>query len=265
MRSERPEYFDIHSHLNFESYDADREELIEKLASQKIWTTTVGTDIKTSKEALQLAEKYPNIFATIGNHPGDSKEIFQTEVFETMVKNPKVVAIGECGLDYGKEGIAEDREKIRQKNDFETQIEFSIRHKKPLMIHCRNAYKDLLDILESKKKSYGDALSAHMHFFAGDLDILKRCLDNNFSVSFTGVITFARQYHELVRYAPENMIMAETDAPFVTPVPYRGRRNEPAYVAHVVKAIASIREENIVEVKKALVDNAFKVFLTNSV
>lgn len=255
-----PEFFDIHSHLNFSQYDADREELIKKLAEKKIWTMTVGTELKTSKEAIALADKHEHLFATVGTHPGDTKEPFDLEEFEKIISHPKVLAVGECGLDYGKENTVSAEEKTRQKKDFEMQIEFAVKHNKPLMIHCRNAYEDVLDILESKKKKYGDKLHAHMHFFAGSLDVLKRCLDNNFTISFTGVITFAKDYYELVRYTPLECLMAETDAPYVTPIPFRGKRNEPAYVEYIAQKIAILREENYTEVKKALVDNAFRVF-----
>lgn len=255
----QPDFFDIHSHLNFPDYDADREEVITKLAKNKVFTTTVGTELKTSEEAVALADKYPHLFATIGVHP-THKGDFDTKEFEKLARNPKVLAIGECGLDYGKSGSISEEDKKDQVKKFEAQIEFAAQHKKPLMIHCRNAYPDVLDILESKKREAGDAFHAHMHFFAGSLDVLKRCLDNNFTVSFTGVITFVEDYHELVRYTPLSMLMAETDAPFVSPIPYRGRRNESVYVEYVAQAIALIREENIREVQKALKDNALRIF-----
>jgi TatD DNase family protein len=255
-----PQFFDIHSHINFAQFDVDRDQVLLRMKEKQIWTTTIGTDLKTSKEAVEFAKTHEGFFSTIGVHPGDSHEPFKENEFEMLVTDPSVVAIGECGLDYGKENNATDEDKIRQKKDFEKQIEFAVKHNKPIMIHCRNAYNDVLDILESKKKGYGDRLHAHMHFFAGDMDVLKRCLDNNFTVSFTGVITFVKDYHELVHYTPLASMMAETDAPYVAPVPKRGSRNEPAYVEYVVAKIASIREEDLAEVKKALVDNAFRTF-----
>jgi TatD DNase family protein len=255
-----PDFFDIHSHINFSQYDADREQVIERMKKKKVWTTTVGVDLKTSKEAVAFADTHEGFFATIGVHPDDSKVPFDESAFEKLVKNPKVLAIGECGLDYGKENTISDEDKKRQAKDFEMQIEFAVKHGKPVMIHCRNAYNDVLDILESKKKIYGDKLHAHMHFFAGDLDVLKRCLDNNFTVSFTGVISFVKEYHELVKYTPLESMMAETDSPFVAPVPRRGSRNEPSFVEYVVLTIAAVREENLADVKKALLDNAFRVF-----
>lgn len=254
-----PDFFDIHSHLNFPDYDADREVVIAKLAKNRIFTTTVGTDVKTSQEAVALADKYPHLFATIGVHPTHT-EPFNAYDFESLAKNPKVLAIGECGLDYGKTNSITDEDKKAQMQKFEAQIAFAVAHKKPLMIHCRNAYPDVLDMLESKKREVGDVLQAHMHFFAGSLEVLRRCLDNNFTVSFTGVVTFVQDYHDLVRFVPLSMLMVETDAPFVTPIPYRGKRNEPTYVEYVAQSIALIREENIREVQKALKDNALRVF-----
>ena len=128
------------------------------------------------------------------------------------------------------------------------------------MLHCRNAHEEILQILESKKKEYGEKLWGNSHFFSAGKDIAKRYLDIGFSISFTGVITFVSAYDEALRFAPLDMIMSETDAPFVAPVPYRGKRNEPIYVEEVVKRIAEVRKEEFEIVKKTLVSNAFRVF-----
>jgi len=177
-----------------------------------------------------------------------------------LVSNPKVVSIGECGLDYFRlEGDAL-AEKKRQKELFESQIHFAVKHKKLLMIHCRAAYEDSTDMLESFSKEYGDKLWGNAHFYAGDMDIAKRLLNINFSMSFTGVLTFTHDYDEVVKMVPIDMIMSETDAPYVSPVPYRGMRNEPSYVSEVVKKIAEIRGEDFEIVKKTMVENALKRF-----
>ena len=137
---QKPEYFDIHSHLNFKDYDQDREEVIERMKKEGVWTTTVGVNFETSKESVMLAEKHEGIFSTIGLHPDDDKtSTFEEEKFEVLVKSKKVVAIGECGLDYARLPEDPEKEKARQKKEFEKQIEFAVKYDKPLMIHCRPA------------------------------------------------------------------------------------------------------------------------------
>jgi TatD DNase family protein len=263
-----PDYFDIHSHLNFSQYNEDREALIQKLKDQNIFTITVGTGVETSQEAIALAEKHKNLFATVGLHPTDVFEASKSgscnlEDFQSLAAHPKVVAIGETGLDYARlEGNAET-EKQEQKKAFEAQIALALQHNKPLMIHCRDAYPDTLSILESKKKEYGEKLRGNFHFFTSPVEIAKGCLEVGFTVSFTGPITYGTMYDEVVAYVPLEKMMAETDAPFAAPVPYRGKRNEPAYVAEVVKKIAQIKGKSLDEVKKIMVKNAFELFLKN--
>jgi len=254
-----PKYFDIHSHLNFEKYNEDREEVIARLDETDTNTIVVGTDLDTSKEALELAKQYERIYACIGVHPvDDPSRVFDKAEFEKLVKHPKVVAIGECGLDFFHQNKSADFE--RQKKLFLEQIDFALEHDKPIMIHSRDAYEDLLEILEPLKKIHGDKLRGDVHFFAGNVDVAKRFVDIGFTLSFTGVITFARNYDEVIRYAPLDMIMSETDAPFVAPESHRGKRNEPSYVSEVVKWIAKIRNEDVEEVQKALVSNACRAF-----
>lgn len=257
----RPDFFDIHSHIYFPQFDEDREEVISRLEKENVFTISVGTDIVTSEQAVLLCEKSDNLFASIGIHPDDvGKEHFSPADFEKMVEHPKVVAIGECGLDYFRIKSDSYEEKSEQRKDFERQIEFAIKHNKPLMLHVRDAYNDALDILESYKREFGDRLRGNSHFFAGGLEEAKRFLDIGFSLSFTGVLTFAQSYDEVVRYAPLEFIMSETDAPFVSPVPWRGKRNEPVYVKEVVEQIAKIRDEDLKVVSQKLVDNALSLF-----
>lgn len=271
------EYFDIHSHLHFPDFDSDRDDIISEMNKNKIATIVIGTDEETSKQSLGLAKSHKNIFSSVGQHPGDvtSKSDFQREII-SFAKSEEVVAIGECGLDYfrlsaqsGEDDISKQDESIiknRQKKIFEEQIKLSIETSKPLMLHIRpsnktmDAYFDSLDILKSYSKEFGERISGNVHFFAGDMDVMKNFLDIGFYVSFTGVITFTRNYDEFVKYPPVEMIMAETDCPFVAPVPYRGQKNSPLYIPLVVKKIAEIREENFEEIKENMVKNALKIF-----
>lgn len=265
------EYIDIHSHLYFPDYENDREEEIQKMKEEKVATISIGTNLETSKKCVELAEQNENIFACVGQHPSDlnHSSIFDREIIH-LTDNKKVVAIGETGLDYFR--LPENDQKIKeiQKEIFEEHINLSIETGKPLMLHIRpskntfDAYLDSLDILETRFKEVGDKLKGNAHFFAGDMEILKRFLDIGFTVSFTGVITFTSDYDQFIKYTPIDKIMSETDSPFVAPVPHRGERNSPLYIKEVVKRIAEIKGVPLEETKKKLVSNAVKFFGLNN-
>ena len=259
-----PKFFDIHSHINDEQFNLDITDVLQKMEGEDIWTIAVGTDKCSSQIATQLSCSYDNVFSSIGIHPTDNtQDIFQEFYFKELMECSKVVAIGECGLDYFRAKDDSREEKKRQKDIFEHQLEFAVKYDKPLMIHCRNAHNDLIDILLSKKKEYGDKLRGNIHFFAEGTETAKKYFDLDFTVSFTGVITFTNDYDEVVKYAPLEKIMSETDSPYVAPVPHRGKRNEPVYVKEVVKRIAEIRGDDYGKVEKAMVDNALRVFNIN--
>ncbi len=253
-----PKYFDVHSHLDFDSYDSDREDVVQRLKDTETHTISIGVDLASSKRAVELADKHEGIYACIGVHPVDNPtEEFDQEEFKKLIANPKVVAIGECGLDFYHAEKAVDYE--RQEKLFHEQIDFAINHNKPLMIHARNAYEEILAILEPLKKVHGEKLRGNIHFFSGNWEQAQRFYAIGFSTSFTGVITFVRDFDETIKKAPISMLLSETDAPFVAPEPYRGKRNEPSYVQEVVKKIAEIRGEDLGVVRVALVENAFNM------
>ncbi|KKQ83402.1 MAG: Hydrolase, TatD family [Parcubacteria group bacterium GW2011_GWB1_38_8] len=253
-----PKYFDIHSHLNFSDYNEDLDEVVQRLKDTETHTIVVGTDFESSRKAVELADKYEEIYACIGVHPvDDSKIIFEPEKFEELVKHPKMVAIGECGLDFYH--VKKETDYERQKKLFIDQIDFAVAHNKPLMIHARDAYNEILEILEQLKKKYKNKLRGNVHFFTGEIDVAKRFFEIGFTISFTGVITFVRDYDEVINSAPIDMIMSETDAPFVTPDPYRGKRNEPIFVNEVVKRIAVVKGEDEEKVRATLVNNALSM------
>ncbi len=264
------EYIDIHSHLYFPDFDKDRDEEIKKIKKAKIGAIVIGTDIKSSKECVKLAHDNDNIFACIGQHPDELKadSVFD-EHLRKLASDKKVVAIGECGLDYFRlpENETEALElKMIQKTVFEYHVDLALDLDKPLMLHLRNskgtqdAYNDALLILEHHHKTSGGKLKGNAHFFAGDKDVLQRLLNIGFTVSFTGVVTFTKDYDELIKSTPLDMIMAETDAPFVAPKPHRGKRNSPLYVPLIIEKIADIKGVDRETVKKALFDNTLKHF-----
>ncbi len=263
-------FVDIHSHVQFPEFDGDREEVISRMKNAGVFSVVVGTDLKTSEMAVRLAGKHENLFASVGLHPNDAiSENFDYSAYRELVSNPKTVAIGECGLDYFRTEGTEGNKK-KQKEIFEKQINLALEFDKPLMIHCRpaspklregrNAYEDMIDILTIHKKEHGGKLRGNIHFFAGDWSIAQKFLKLDFTLSFTGVITFAEQYDEVIKNAPLNMIMSETDCPYVAPTPHRGKRNEPNHVLEVVKRIAGIRGEDFEKTKEAMAKNAARVF-----
>jgi TatD DNase family protein len=247
---------DAHAHLQFSQFDADREEVIARVRVAGIGVINVGTDLATSRSAIALAEKYSEMmWATVGVHPTES--FFTDQTFtelEKLARHPKVVGIGECGLDFFH--VKENEERKKQKEIFERQIDLAQKVNKPLMIHCRNAYDELLEVLTSHL-----LLSTfNIHFFAGDWLAAKKFLDLGGSLSFTGVITFTNDYDEVLKNIPLDRIMIETDCPFVAPVPYRGKRNEPAYLSAVVERLAVIKGVSVDEIATATLSNARRFF-----
>ncbi len=248
-----PEFIDIHSHVNFPEYDADRDEVISRALAAGTWMINVGTDKEASASAVELANKYEKgVYAIVGLHPTHTGELFDYDFYKKLASNDKVVAIGECGLDYFR---ADPSTAGNQKEVFQAQINLAKELDLPLMLHIRNAYKDAYDILKANPGVRGN-----VHFFAGTVDEARMFLELGFTLSFTGVITFARDYDEVIKYVPLDMIMSETDCPYVTPAPHRGKRNEPVYVSEVVKKIAEIKGENVDVVKKAIISNASRLF-----
>ncbi len=245
---------DIHAHVNFSDFAPDRDEVVRRALDSGTAFINVGTDIATSRESIALAEAYPEgVYAIVGQHPADNvSEIFDPVAYRALLSHPKAVAIGECGLDYFH---GEEAQIAKQKGDFVAQIELANETNKPLMLHVRDAYKDALEILKSHARVKGD-----VHFFAGTIEEARSFLDIGYTLSFTGVITFAKQYVELVEYVPLDMIQAETDCPFVAPAGHRGKRNEPSYVSEVYEKIARIKKLPIEEVERSLVANAERLF-----
>ncbi len=290
--------FDVHTHVQFHAFKDDAALVIQRALDNNVWLINVGTQKDTSRAARELAHQYPTgIWATVGLHPihteksyHDSQELggpswakaaegegglmsreeeFDYEYYKTLASDSKVVAIGECGLDYYRLGKETKR---RQSEVFIKQIGLARELKKPLMIHCRarrdlnhaqrgaaNAFDDLISILKSyilNLKSPG-----LVHFFSGTKDDAKKLLDLGFSFSFGGVITFARDYDEVVKYIPLEKMLLETDAPYVAPVPYRGKRNEPSYVIEVAKKIAELKNVSLEKVAEAIYQNTERIFL----
>ena len=275
----KPYLIDVHTHINFNAFREDGHEVVRRTLKAGVWMVLVGSQIDTSRRALEYARQYERgVYAAVGLHPihlvemevdrdemnaadgvpgfTTRKEEFDYRVYRDLTLDKKVVAIGECGLDYYR---LRDTEEIKKKQaeTFRKQVALAREVKKPLMIHCRNAYEDLLAILREER---ANEIGGDIHFFAGDWEIAKQFLDLGFYLSFTGVITFANQYDDTIKKVPLNRIMIETDAPYVAPVPHRGKRNEPLYVEEVARRIAAIKGIALEEAVHATSENALRLF-----
>jgi len=272
-------YIDTHTHANLSAFDEDRDEVLARAAVAGVSMINIGTKHSTSTRAVEIAHEYPHCFAAVGLHPvqtvpgrHDEDEIgeggkpfiskgeaFEAAAYRELASHPKVVAIGECGLDYYHTTVESD---AAQRDAFIAQIHLANELNKPLMLHIRNgkdpsknAYRDVAEIIASESKVVGNA-----HFFAGSIEDARRFLDLGFTLSFTGVITFTSDYDEVVRYCPTDMMHAETDAPYVSPKPYRGTRNEPAYVVEVVRRLAALKDIEESAFASTLLANAERLY-----
>ncbi len=254
---------DTHSHFNLHQFKDDLAESIASMAEAEVGTICVGIDLDTSDHAMRLAQEHKSIWVCVGQHPTEWEKDFEENEFRKLLSEAKVVAVGECGLDYFREKNDELVEK--QKELFLKQIHLAHEFDLPLMLHIRpsqgsmDAYEEALEILEEYKKEWGD-LRGTAHFFAGTKEVAQRFLNLGFYISFSGVITFVPEYEELVDFVPIDRILPETDAPFATPVPHRGKRNQPEYVLEVVKKIAEIKKLSLDFVQTQLLENTKKVF-----
>ena len=274
-----PKLVDVHSHVQFAAYEGQGDEAIKRALNENIWVVNVGTQKDTSWAGVVMAEGYKEgVYVTIGLHPihtmasyHDTQELgggeaakaftskgeeFDFDFYKELGKNKKVVAVGECGLDYYR---LDKETKEKQVEAFEAQIELAKEIGKPLMIHCREAFEDLIEVLRKNKSSLHKDYPGINHFFAGSKENARDLMDLGFYFSFGGVLTFTRDYDDLVRYIGLNKIMLETDAPYITPSPHRGKRNEPSFVKHTAEKLAEILDEDLEKVQAQTTENALKV------
>lgn len=254
---------DTHSHFNLHQFEHDLPESIARMSEAEVGTICVGIDLPTSDHAMRLAQEHRSIWACVGQHPTEWEKDFNENEFRKLVQEPKVVAIGECGLDYYRE---KDRSGIeKQKELFLKQIYLAREVNLPLMLHIRpeegtmTAYEEALDMLEEYKKEWPE-MRGTAHFFVGNNAVAQRFLDLGFYISFSGVITFVPEYSEIVEFVPIDRILPETDSPFATPAPYRGTRNQPEYVLEVVRKIAQIKGISFEEAQDRLLNNSRTLF-----
>lgn len=249
---------DTHTHVNLEQFKDDGDAVIKKCLAQDTWLINVGTDAESSRRAIALAHMYPEgVYASVGLHPNDVSADFDFSILETLAQDEKVVGIGETGLDYYR--ITNQESRIMQREFFIKHIELAKKIHKPLIIHCREAHDDLFAVLNSYFKIH-NSVSGSMHFFTGTKEEAARYIELGFSISFSGVITFAKEYEELVKEIPLDKILVETDAPYAAPVPMRGKRNEPSFVEYTARKIAELKNLPFGEVADQTTQNARALF-----
>lgn len=259
-------YIDAHCHLQFEQYSEDESKIIEQMSAGGVAGIVVGVDLESSKKAVALAEKYEHLYASVGLHPNYlQEEPFDEKEFRTLAMRPKVVAIGECGLDYFRPAEINEEVKRTQSEALRAHIELAASVDKPLIIHSRpskgtvDSYRDLAYVLQEAKKEH-PTLRGDIHFFVGGLAEAQAFFELGFMISFTAVVTFARDYDEVIRTASLANILCETDSPYVAPLAKRGQRNDPFAVYDVVAKIAEIRGEDPNIVRMVLLENAKRLF-----
>lgn len=237
---------DTHCHLDFDAFDADRDAVVQRAVDAGVGAiVNPAIDLATSRRAIELAERYPGVYAQVGVHPNAAGDFDDATLAElrALAAHPKVVAIGEIGLDYYWERVQHDR----QHEVFWAQLGLAVELGLPVVIHCRDAHAELRDVLRkwvpgAQMHRGKDAILGVLHAFSGDLSMAQEAFGWGMALSLGGPITFrnARELHALVSQLPLGWLMLETDAPFLTPHPFRGKRNEPAYLALIAQAMADL-------------------------
>lgn len=250
--------FDSHCHLNMREYAGRVKEVLERASSRGVeGLLVVGFDLPSSREAVRLAESYPQVYASVGVHPHDARLYPDGpgSGIESLCASARVVAVGETGLDYHYDNSPRDV----QREVFRAHISLARRRKKPLVVHVREAYPDALSILREERAFDVGGVA---HCFSGGREEAFAFLDMGFYVSFAGPITYpkAQVLREVFRALPMDRVLAETDSPYLAPQPVRGRRNEPSNLVHVVEAMARIRGLPFEEMARVLWDNTLRAF-----
>ena len=270
----KPKLIDAHTHVQFSVYDEDRDEAIKRSLDKGIWMINSGSNSVNSVSAVRLAEKYESgVYATVGLHPSHAGvpdeditedggyEKFDYEAMKKLSLHSKVLGIGECGFDFFK---GDKTNEDSQRESFIAQIQLAGEIKKPLVIHCREGYKETYEVLAKHKDNLLEDAGV-MHFYSGTKEDAERFLDLGFYFTFGGAITLPKKpdgadFTELLRYLPKERIMFETDAPYVSPLKYRGKRNEPAYVEEVALAAAEMLGMSLEEIAEIATLNTMRVF-----
>ncbi|WP_186575696.1 TatD family hydrolase [Aquibacillus kalidii] len=250
--------FDTHVHLNVSQFDEDREEVMRRAKEAGVeYMVIVGFDHETIPKAIKIAEENPSIYAAVGWHPVDAIDMTEKELtwLEELTDHPKVVALGEMGLDYHWDKSPKDV----QKDVFRKQIRLARKVNMPIIVHNREATEDIIQILQEENAA---EIGGIMHCYNDSVEYVQACLDMNFYISLGGPVTFknATLPKEVAKVVPIDRLLIETDCPFLAPHPNRGKRNEPAYVSLVAEKIAELRGISIEELSQKTTENALRFF-----
>lgn len=252
-------FIDSHAHLDDERFEEDREALINSLKENKIdLVFNIGADIESSKASVELAKKYENIYAVVGVHPHDAKDVSEDylEELDNLTKEEKVVAIGEIGLDF----YYDNSPREEQRKIFKEQLDLAKKLNLPVVIHTRDANQETFDILREWAKD-GDA-RAVLHCYSGSVELALEYIKLGFYISLGGPVTFKKSKvpKEVAKVVPIDKLLIETDCPYLTPEPNRGKRNEPKYVAYTAETIAELRGITVEELAEATSKNTKQFF-----
>ena len=250
--------FDSHSHIGTVEFDSDRDEVCKRIEDTGMsYVIDIGVDLESSMKAIKLAEKYPWCYATVGYHPHEVKDLDDDTLMliEGLAKKPKVVAIGEIGLDYYRDYSPRDL----QRKWFREQIRLALKLGMPIVIHDRDANDDVLKILK-EEKAFGTKVL--MHCYSGSRELARQYVKLGANISISGTITYknARRGIEVVEAIPLEHLLIETDCPYLTPEPFRGRRNEPTFIKYTAQRVAEIKGISFEEVAETTCNNAKKFF-----
>jgi len=249
---------DSHAHLDMKQFESDRDQVIDRAISADVQRIiTVGIDIKSSRNAVKLTQLYPSVFATIGIHPhnADNANKNDLEQIALIAQHNKIIAIGEIGLDFFRNRSA----RKNQIEVFSQQLAVAISLDLPVVIHDREAHTETVNILSSLKR---DVLHGMIHCFSGDYKLAKTFINMGYYISIPGTVTFnnASQIQDVARRVPLNRLLLETDAPFLAPIPYRGKRNEPSHIIHTAQKIAKLRGISFEEISYQTSKNVCELF-----
>jgi TatD DNase family protein len=250
---------DTHCHLDWKDFDPDRAAVIDRAVQAGVTRMiTIGVDGPSSRRAIEIAEQHEAVYAAVGVHPNDCADFDATVLQEirSLAQHPKVVAIGEIGLDYYWKKVEHDT----QAHAFRAQLELAAENGKPVIIHSRDAAPDVVTLLEEFTRQA--RVTGTLHSYFDDLYLAQRVFAIGFYIGVTGPITFKKsdREREIIRQVPLDRVLLETDAPFLTPVPHRGERNEPAYVRHVAEMMAQARGQPVEEIARQSTTNAEQLF-----
>jgi TatD DNase family protein len=249
---------DSHAHLDMQDFEKDREEVLERALQGGIThIIAIGIDLSSSLKALQLAHNYSFVFSSIGYHPHSAKDIDPPKLKELgrLVSEPKIVAWGEIGLDFYRRYSPQEK----QKEGFEQQLDIAAHFGLPVIIHNREAHREVLEILRKKKNGKYKGV---IHCFSGTYDFAMMFIEMGFHISIPGTVTYknATQVQDVASRIPLDTMLLETDAPFLAPIPERGKRNEPLFVTHTAQKVARLRNMDFQEIARRTSENAIKLF-----